>query len=432
MRLTSILVASVAISIGCGSKTELQVPSFDASIDAPDVFDASVTDIPVDVPRVRDSGLPAPIPDICVELPLPEPPTFIDSRFVARIASADVLFLVDVTGSMLDEIRQIQTSLREFIVPALVAEIPDVSLSVAEFADFPIIPYGSETDEPFRMRQESTTDISAVQLGVGRLAERSGGDPPESHVEALWQAATGAGIPGELPPSRCAANTVGYPCFRENGSRIILLFTDAEFHNGPGGSQPYLPGTVRPAPATYEQTVGALRTIGARVLGLYSGGFGGEALENLRAIAADTGAVTPDGEPIVVDIGQTGENLGQGVIDVVRTLVQDVFLQIDTLVEDHPFDGVDATEFVVGVETLGARPTSGAQDLGDRYVDVLPGTEVAFRFLLDNTRFPAELESQSYFLTIVLRGDGVTRLRETVVEIVIPGIGGEGCPPIDG
>ncbi|MFK8003502.1 MAG: hypothetical protein AB8H86_28280 [Polyangiales bacterium] len=418
---------ALVVLAACGSKTEFIVPSFDAGPE----LDASA-DVPIDVPAVRDSSVPPPRPDICVELPLPAPPTFVDSRFVARIASADVLFLVDVTGSMLDEIRQIQASLREVIVPGLIAEIPDVSLSVAEFADFPVLPYGAETDEPFRIRQPSTTDIGAVQRGVGRLAERSGGDPPESHVEALWQAATGRGIPGELPPAMCANGEVGYPCFRENGSRIILLFTDAEFHNGPGGSQMYAPGSLRPPPATYEQTVGALRTIGARVLGLYSGGFGGDALRDLRSIATDTGAVTPDGQPIVFDIGQLGEDLGEGVIDVVRTLVQDVLLDVDAVVEDAPFDGVDATEFVVGVETLGARPRDGASDLGDRYVDVQPGTEVAFRFILDNTRFEPGPVPVSYFLTIVLRGDGVTRLRETLVEIVIPAIDGTGCPVVDG
>lgn len=425
-----LLIVAVALLNACGANTELQVRAFDAGVDE---LDGAVADIAeVDAPVLRDGGPGTPLADICVELPAPAPPTFVDSRFVARISTADVLFLVDVTRSMSDEIRQIQTSLREVIVPGLVAEIPDVSLSVAEFADFSRLPYGDELDEPFRIRQTSTTDIGAVQRGVGRLAERSGGDGPESHVEALWQSATGTGIPGELPPAMCPAGRVGYPCFRENGSRIILLFTDAEFHNGPGGSQSYRPGAILPPPATYEQSVGALRTIGARVLGLYSGGARGEALRNLRSIAEDTGAVTPDGEPIVVDIGQAGQNLGEGVIDVVRTLVQDVFLDVDTLVEDYPFDDVDATEFVVGVETLGARPVSGASDLGDRYVDVLPGTEVAFRFILDNTRFPAEGTATSYFLTVVLRGDGVTRLRETVVEIVIPSIDGEGCPLVDG
>ncbi|MFK8004496.1 MAG: hypothetical protein AB8H86_33320 [Polyangiales bacterium] len=402
MRFLSCIV--VVLLCGCGSRTDLTVPEFE---------------------RLGR-------PDICVELPAPEPPTFVDTRFVARIASADVLFLVDVTGSMVDEIRQIQTTLREVLVPGLNAEIPDVSLSVAEFGDYPTFPYGEDQDEPFRLHQQSTGDVATVQSGVGRLGRGfGGGDEPESHIEALWQSATGAGIPELLAPGTCAAGRVGYPCFREDGSRIILLFTDAPFHNGPGDSFPYTLGVSRPAPAGYDETVGALRTIGARVLGLYSGA-GGVGLSHLRTIAEDTGAVTRDGEPIVVDIGEAGEDLGEGVIDVVRTLVQDVFLDIDLLVEDFPLDDVDAREFVVGIETLGARPATGATDLGDRYVDVRPGTEVAFRVNLDNTRFEAGPTPVSYFLTLVLRGDGVTRLRETIVEVVIPSTDGEGCAPLDG
>lgn len=396
---------AIVLLCGCGARTDLTVPEFE---------------------RLGR-------PDICVELPAPEPPTFVDIRFVARIASADVLFLVDVTGSMVDEIRQIQTTLREVIVPGLTAEIPDVSLSVADFGDYPTFPYGDDQDEPFRLLQRSTTDVATVQSGVGRLGAGSGGgDEAESQIEALWQSATGAGIPELLPPGTCDGGGVGYPCFREDGSRIILLFTDAPFHSGPDSRFPYELGVSRPAPASYDETVGALRSIGARVLGLYSGGPEGTGLSHLRSIAEDTGAVTRDGEPIVVDIGEAGENLGEGVIDVVRTLVQDVFLDIDLVVEDSPLDDVDATEFVVSIETLGARPATGATDLGDRYVDVQPGTEVAFRVNLDNTGFMAGPTAVSYFLTLVLRGDGITRLRETVVEIVIPSSDGEGCAPLDG
>ena len=237
-----------------------------------------------------------------------------------------------------------------------------------------------------------------------------------------------------MPPQRgCPPGTFGYPCFRAAGTRIILLFTDAEFHNGPGGSNPYNMPLIRPAPATYEQAVGALRDIGAKVLGLYSGGLVADrALTDLESIARDTGAVTAGGEPIVVDIGAAGENLDTGVIDVVRTLVEDVPIDIDALAEDTAFDDIDARVFVESIRTLGATPASGAEDLGDRYAQVLPGTRVRFRVGLRNELFEREVEPQFYFLRVVLRGDGVTRLRETAVKIVVPSIDGEGCEVVDG
>ncbi|MEM9070548.1 MAG: hypothetical protein AAGE52_18730 [Myxococcota bacterium] len=419
-----IRITAIALLLGCGAKTGLPVPEpGDAGVDA---VDARVIDIG------PDSFVPPPPPDVCVELPPEEPPEFVDVSFLARIATADVLFLVDVTGSMNEEIEQIQATLRDQIAPALATAVDDVHIAVAEFADFPVSPYGDDRDVPFRLVQQSTGDLSEAQRGVGRLRRLSGSDVPESHTEALFQAASGAGLGSFVPPRRCPADTVGYPCFRATGSRIILLFTDAEFHNGPGGSAPYTEPPIRPRPTTYEMAVDALNGIGAKVLGLYSGGdFGGAlAVQNLQQIARDTGAVSETGEPIWVDIGTAGERLDTGVIDVVRTLVEETPIDIDAIAEDWPFDELDALEFVEEITTTGATPADGALDLGDRYESVRPGTRVRFRVSLANDRIERRAEPQVYYLTIVLRGDGVTRLRETTVQIVIPSIGGDGCDDV--
>lgn len=424
---TKMGVVLLPVLLACGAKTGLRVPDGDDA--GPPPVDVGI-DVPLDVPPT-DAPIEPPPPDICVELPPEAPPELVEVSFLARIATADVLFLVDVTGSMSEEIEQIRGTLRDVIAPELDATIDDVHIAVAEFADFPVIPYGDDRDIPFRLVQESTGDLLEAQRGVDRLTLRSGSDVPESHVEALYQAATGTGLGRFVPPSRCPAGTVGYPCFRATGSRIVLLFTDAEMHNGPGNNAPYDSPPINPTPAVYEEAVNELRAIGAKVLGLHSGGDfeGARARQDLSQIARDTGAVTEAGQPILVDIGTRGERLDVGVIDVVRTLVEEVPLDIDVLVEDWPYDEVDALEFVVGVQTAGAVPRSGATDLGDRFADVRPGTRVTFNVILDNERFPREREAQSYFLTIVLRGDGVTRLRETVVQIVIPGEG-EGCPDV--
>ncbi|MCB9599851.1 MAG: VWA domain-containing protein [Sandaracinus sp.] len=418
------LVTVLAVLAGCGSKSGLKVPE--------PREDASIPD--GGPPPVFDADVPPPPVDVCVELPPREPPEFVDARFVARIASADVLFLVDVTGSMVEEIEQIRRSLSEVIAPALAAEIPDVHLAVAELADFPASPYGDpERDVPFRMITRSTADVRVAQAGVADLANRSGNDVPESQVEALFQVATGRGIRGFVNPASCPAGTVGYPCFRGDGARIVLLFTDAEFHNGPGDYAPYERTLLGVQPASYPQAVEALNGIGAKVLGLYSGGDfrGSTALRHLEQIARDTGAVTVDEAgvetPLVVDIGMNGERLGRGVVDLVRTLVVEVPIDIDAVVEDWPGDAIDAGELVRSIQTTGARPADGAQDLGDRYARVRPGTDVGFRVFLANERIERGPEPQEYYLTVVLRGDLVTRLRETNVKVVIPSIDGRGC-----
>ena len=417
-----ILLALVALVAGCGSKSGLTVPdpqgdggSFDAGVDAgPDAgIDAGM-----------DGG---PMPDECIELPFLEPPRELEISFRAQILSADVFFLVDVTGSMGEEIEEIRVQLRERIIPGLAAAIPDVRFGVGHFADFPLpdLNYGESTDELFRLLSRSTGNIGQVQSAVDRLPLQGGRDGPEALVEGLFLTATGEGMGRFAPPASCPADTVGYPCFRAQGSRIVLAFTDAPTHNGPAGHDAY--SGVRPEPHSYEQTANALRMIGAKVLGLYSGGPGGQGMNDLEALARDTGAIREDGTPVVFDIGRDGRLLSESVVEAVRTLVEEVPFDVDVLIEDVGGDALDATAFVERVIADRAEPPSGAVSLGDRFDDVRPGTRVFFRILLLNELIPQTDEPQSFLMRVVLRGDGVTRLQETLLQIVVPAIGGGGC-----
>lgn len=405
----------------CGSKSPLTIPDpvrFDGGVDAG--RDAGPPDTGV------DGGPPI---DECVELPFREPPREVRIRFLSQIQSADIFFLVDVTGSMGEEINQIRNRLRDEIVPGLAEQIPDARFSVGHFADFnePEHNYGEPDDDLFVLLQPSTSSVSAVQSAVERLPLQGGRDGPEAMVEALYLAASGEGFPGYVPPRSCPPDTIGYPCFRTLGTRIVLAFSDAPTHNGPGGHDPYRAGTITPPPHTYEMAVNALRGIGAKVLGLYSGGEGGIGRDDLEALARDTGAVRPDGTPVVLDIQRDGRLLGASVVEAVRTLVDEVPIDVDVVLEDYPADEVDATRFLDRVVALSARPTDGAVNLGDRFADVAPGTELTFQILLHNEIIPQREVPTSFLLWVVLRGDGVTRLQETLVQILVPAIGGGGC-----
>src|SRR5690606_11836371 len=127
-------------------------------------------------------------------------------------------------------------------------------------------------------------DLTAVQAALGRLAAAGGGDGPESATEALYQTATGeggtwtfaSGAPTfRLAPAFCPSvpdevgRRRGYPCFRPGSLPIVVLVTDALFHNGPGGSNAY--AGISPAPHTFDQAVSALNAIGARLIGVAVG-----------------------------------------------------------------------------------------------------------------------------------------------------------------
>lgn len=426
MRAISLGLVACALS-ACGAKTGLRQPRSDAgSADAPIPRDGPLPDV-----FFPDSG-PEP-PDRCIELPPSEPPRTVEVSFVSRILSAEVYFLVDVTGSMGEEIDQIRGGLRDTIIPQIRGLIPGVRFSVGRYADFPVVPYGSTggagvaRDEVYRLEQASTSDLDAVARAVDRLMMlQSGGDVPESTTEALYVSASGATPAASLVPERnCPPGTVGYPCFEADGSRIFLLFTDAPFHNGPEGAESYTSLPYRNA--SYEQAASALRSIGAKVLGLYSGPPSESGWRHLLRVARDTGAVRPDGTPIVFDIGANGSSLGFDVVEAVRTLVEDVPLDVGALVEDWPGDALDANEFVVGIRAVSANPASGATVQIDRFLDVRPGTRVTFAVDLANERIMRSATPQVYRMTVVLRGDEVTRLSETVVDVVIPAIDGRGC-----
>ena len=81
----------LSLAAGCGSKSGLLVPDYDR-------------DGGTDAPPMLDAGIDAPlVPDECVELPPDEPPSEVQVSFLSRILAADVLFLVDTTGSMTEE-----------------------------------------------------------------------------------------------------------------------------------------------------------------------------------------------------------------------------------------------------------------------------------------------------------------------------------------
>ncbi|MFO0714734.1 MAG: vWA domain-containing protein [Sandaracinus sp.] len=410
--LAGALIASCLV--GCGAKTGLEVP--DAAIDA--ALDARSVDAGVPL----DSAIP------CIELLPDAGPVELPLDTQVEVGRADVVFLVDVTASMDQEIEQIKTNLRDRLAPGIRDTIPDARLGVATFADFPVPPCGDPGDLPFVLNLPVTDDVARVQAAVSAIETAMGRDQAEAQVEGLYQLATGEGRGSFVPPSfGCPSGGFGYPCFREDALPVVLLFTDAPFHDGPSGSNPYecaLP--VRPA--RYSEAVDALTARGVRVMGLYSGV--GDGRDDLEAIARDTGAVD-SGNPIVFDIGESGTRLSEGVIQSIRTLASVIELDIDVvLVDPVPGDGVDPREFVARVTPLRADPMSGVGEIdtvAGVFRRVRTGTRVVFQLELRNDAVAPGVGPQRFALQIVFRGDGRQRLDARTIEIVVPGLDGSGC-----
>lgn len=373
----------------------------------------------------------------CIPLPiLPDAGiTSVEVVFEARTSGADVLFLVDVTGSMGGVIEGLQTELRSRLAPALRDAIPDVRIGVASFGDFPVDPYGGPGDFPYRTLQPMTTDVGAVDRAIGRLVAMGGGDGPESKVEALYQAATGAGIRTTtgtpavyVPPASCPEGTFGHPCFRPGVLPLVFAFTDVNTHNGPGGLDPYDPALLRAMPATYAQAIAALNERNMKVVTFWSAA---SAIHpSVLQLGRDTGTVDARGEPLVFRIGSSGSSLVARVLEAIGRVGEGLAIDVDLTLSDPVPDGIDAVALVSAVVPLRAEPMSGVDGIdlaGRRFLGVRGSTRVVFRLDFRADLVMPMARPQVVLLDVTFRADGRTPLRTERLRFEIPGFDGYEC-----
>lgn len=391
----------------------------------------------------RDPASTIPPEDFFVVLPYNGDPDMRTLRFDTNLQLADIYFLIDTTGSMQGPIDNVTRSLAS-ISTQINARIPNVQMGVGHYDDFPnetdifSLGYGGPGDVPYAHDQDITASIADVQSALNRLSAAGGADTPESSVEALYQTATGEGAtwtfggapPFELPRRRCPAvpdetgRRRGYPCFRPDSLPIIVLVTDAPFHNGPGGSEAYT--GISPAPHFFDQAVTALNNIGARFIGVAVGG-GPRAHE--EEVARMTGTVDTTGAPLVYDA--TGGTVSDAIITGIETIAGRTPQDVDTTTEtvDGNPDGFDATLFIKAITPLegynmgvtGPNPGVTYSSKDERvFYQVVPGTQVEFSVRFFNDVRPPAATAQIFRAVIIVRGNGVARLDSRNVYIIVP------------
>jgi len=111
--------------------------------------------------------------------------------------AADIIFVLDVTGSMSDEIDEVKNNIIEF-ADSLSYRGIDYRLGMVTFLDV------IENIYPF------TTDVQYFQSLVSQQHAHGGADEPENSLQALIEATK-------------------YP-FRQNANRVVIWITDATYH----------------------------------------------------------------------------------------------------------------------------------------------------------------------------------------------------------
>ena len=264
-------------------------------------------------------------------------------EMTAKYRSVDVVFLMDSTGSMGDEIASLDSAFGA-IVDSVAAVVPDAAFGVAEHRDFAIPPYGGVEDAPFRLDRALTTDVGTVHDALSHLVAGGGGDYPESQYEALFQVATGSGFDldgnraddvvdvapfiakstdafgGSVPGKYVATSgTGGGVGFREGALHLVVESTDADYHDPDAG---FVLGNAGTAPHGRLEAIDALNSAGIHVIGIASGS---PALPQMTDMATATSALADrDGDGtddvLVYRVGADAEGLPASVADAIERM----------------------------------------------------------------------------------------------------------------
>lgn len=137
---------------------------------------------------------------------------------------SDIVFLLDVSGSMQPCIDALKNNIGEFIDyltspgPNAQAVVKDWRIKIAGYSD-----YAADGDDWWQEFPFSN-NTDQVRKNLSALTTKWGGDEPESLLDALWKLS-------KMPES--AEDAMPEPHkwrHRHNATRVVVVFTDATFH----------------------------------------------------------------------------------------------------------------------------------------------------------------------------------------------------------
>lgn len=367
--------------------------------------------------------------------------------FSTRIRAADICFVVDTTGSMGGTITEVQSSLESTIVPGIAAAIgPDGDARYAMTAHGDFQEGGSNYTGNVQVFQRMTYDVAAVRAATGSLYADSGGDYPESQVTSMHALISGFGHPNYGgtatrfmdPVSDCGDGpdddpSYGWCCFREGRVPIMVLFSDAAWHNGVDGNDGVAPGGnyygSTPSAATWPMLTSEMTTRGAYFVGIDVGG--GDTLRNSQELAMLTGTLDGSGNPIAFmgSASTVATNVVEAITRIAGTTRQDITTRTDPDPAETRIAAPNTTasfiDAVVPVRGTPDAPTGFDSMDSTTFYNVSPSTRVTFRVDFNNDFQMGTDTAQLFRATIMVLGRAGAVVDSRDVFIVVPPMGGE-------
>jgi hypothetical protein len=377
----------------------------------------------------------------------PRPHQYREFEFQTRIRAADIMFFVDTTGSMQRTIDTLRTTLSSRIIPGAVAALAggDVRYGVADFRDVPNGTYGASADWILRVRQRPDPNAMLSLTAITAMRAALGGDWPESQIEALYQALEGDGIVGReaddtprlamggsgwagvMQPARdCPGvpGAFGWGCFQAGRVPILVLFSDADWHNGLYGSFPY---TDLRGMHNYSNLRAAMLRRGAYFVGI-DVGMTRDTYVQSEQLARDTGTLDAMGRPIVFNNPGGGPEIADSVVSAITSIVNGTRQNITTRTDPDAMEGRlppmrTTADFVKAVTPLRAAPDApmGFERMDETsFYSVAPSTRVTFRVDFHNDFQPGARVALLFRTTIVVLGRAGTEVDRRPVFIIVP------------
>lgn len=430
LRIASIALVSLA-SFAAGARAAPLDSDGDGAIDlVEDALGTNPQD-PADNPEANG--------DVAFAVPQEASPSPADATVeaVGRLSSLDLYVIVDRSGSMSAELADLRANL----APALdglacppigsgdpLTCIPDL------WAGAGAVGYSESGADTFRNVVDLGPDPDFSALPTDEPA----GCCSEPLTFSVWSAitglgseqATGCGLDGVPVRTSCSSSpaasqgfeTFGYPCFREGAIPVIVLATD---------EPPLGPGDTNKCPSWNDLVLPGLLDRSARLVGVPGSGAAAATLDDLGAMATDTGAVdaTNGNAPIVVD--GSNANATTAITSAVETLIAGAPLDLSARIIDDPGDAIDAPgAFVDHLETaqLGTPECADglteidtdADSFPDSYLGAGAGTRACWRIVArPNLTVPALDASQVFAARIEVIADGATTVRTRDVYFVV-------------